>query len=173
MILARWLARIVVILGISLPAASMGTPIAPSATGGRNAGPVAALAGEFDGTTIWTFGDGCPFVHQLFDATYTGGRGVGEVTLHIDVCVAAEPLAFPTTGTFTISTRIGTLTGTESGDFDFSVAHVFVLQTLTVTGGTRAFSQAAGTTLELGAFWPGAARTPDVREPITGTITVG
>ena len=71
---------------------------------------LAELAGSFTGHTSFTFNtNGCAFVHQVFDASYPGSGTVGTVTLHIEGCVSSSMTGY--TGTFTISTSAGTVSG--------------------------------------------------------------
>ena len=113
-----------------------------------NAVSVADLAGSFPGTVSFTLGTGgCDFLEQVFDATYPGSSAVGSVTLHLDGCVPAEP-PFTYTGTFTVTTSVGTLAGNAAGT-DSNLAGpppYFSDLTLTVLSGTGGFAGTTGTT---------------------------
>ncbi len=103
---------------------------------------LADLAGSFSGTTSFTFGtNGCVLVEMVFDATYPGSSAVGSVTLHLDGCVPFGP-PFTYSGTFTITTSVGTLAGAAVGTANNLAGpppFVFDL-TLTVLSGTGAFA---------------------------------
>ena len=52
-------------------------------------------------------------MYQVFDAVYPGSAAVGNVTLHIAGCISftgQPPISY--TGSFTITTAVGTLTET-------------------------------------------------------------
>jgi hypothetical protein len=82
---------------------------------------------------------------QEFDASYAGSSNVGSVALHIAGCfVSSSELAF--SGSFTITTNVGTLSGTASGPENWSGAShmlLFVQLAMSVQSGTGSF---AGTT---------------------------
>jgi hypothetical protein len=104
------------------------------------------VTGSFSGTSRWTFGDGCNFVHQVFDGTLTADAGKGASSYHFDTCVDAFGL-FPISGTFTITTARGdTVSGTLNGDLDGAATLVVPIDwTLTATSGTGRFRRATGT----------------------------
>lgn len=86
-----------------------------------------------------------------FDAVYPGSASVGNVNLHVAGCL--NLFGFPTSsyiGTFTITTSVGTLSGSVAGlailnveGFPPSVVPITFEPTLTVNVGTGSF---AGTT---------------------------
>ena len=109
------------------------------------------LAGDFEGTTSWVYGFPC-FVDQTWDATYTGQHGVGDVTVHLDTCVnLGSGNDADVTGTFSITTRRGTLTGGLVGTIDITTS--VTAFTLTSTGGTGAYTQSTGQQLTFDATW--------------------
>jgi hypothetical protein len=89
----------------------------------------------------------CGFVVASEDGTFAGigthttppQRG----TYHLDICVEPAAGFFAQSGTFTISTRVGTLTGTLTGT-ESGLGGPYT-QTLTITGASRAYSHANGT----------------------------
>jgi Bacterial Ig domain/Bacterial Ig-like domain (group 3) len=91
-------------------------------------------------------GNGCSFVYGAIDAVYPGSAAVGNVTLHIAGC--ATPSTF--TGSFTITTGVGTLSGSATGPIieqEIGVDLVQIYQvTLSVEAATGSF---AGTTGDL------------------------
>ena len=116
------------------------------------------LAGTFTGTESFDFGtNGCSFVHQIFDASYPGSAAVGIVTLHIEGCVDNPITHYE--GTFTITTSVGTLSGTAVGPvFDFELD-------LNITSATGAFQGVTGM-LHASIHWDGVPSTS-----ITGAVT--
>lgn len=124
------------------------------------------VSGPFTGTTSFDFGtQGCFFVFQIFDATFTTATGAGD--LDIEGCVEASGgELFPFTGSFTLTAPSGgMLTGTVSGDIN-AFSGAFDL-TLTVNTATGTLSGATGTVAVAGEWDfvtpPGNA--------ITGTLT--
>ena len=99
----------------------------------------------------------CPSVHQAFDATYPGSAAVGNVTLHIDGCVAFLSPLSPYAGSFTITTGVGTLRGSALGSVtlqpDSPVLVVFQI-TLSVNAGTGFFTGTTGSLLFSTTFEP-------------------
>ena len=67
---------------------------------------------SFTATSTASSGGGCGIVHLNFDAVYPGSAAVGNVTLHIAGCVS-DPYTY--TGSFTITTGVGTLSGSAQG----------------------------------------------------------
>jgi hypothetical protein len=126
---------------------------------------LADLTGSFTGTQSFTFStDGCVFVHQIFDATYPGSATVGNVTLHIEGCV--DPAITTYTGTFTISTNVGTVSGSAIGTVRFetigTTSYDFDL-TLEVASGTDQFAATTGS-LNAAIVWP---FTPEISGSVT------
>jgi DNA-binding beta-propeller fold protein YncE len=119
------------------------------------------LAGSFTGTQSPTFGgNGCEILNLVFDATYPGSSAVGSVTLQLSGCV--EPTTY--TGTFSITTSVGTLSGDVAGTIlnvlgpppmEFELG-------LSVLSGTGAFADASGT-LDVNIL---------AGSSVTGTVTV-
>jgi hypothetical protein len=123
---------------------------------------LAGLAGSFTGTQHFTFAtNGCTFVHQVFDATYSSASD-GTVTLHIEGCVSPDITQY--SGTFTIAASAGTLDGTVLGSVDVSsVPGTFDL-TAAATSGTGEFKKPGGT-LNIHISWNGGP-------VISGTVSV-
>ena len=107
-------------------------------------------------------GNGCSFVYGAFDAVYPGSAAVGNVTLHIAGCVL-DPYTYA--GSFTITTGVGTLSGSATGSITYigDTLESSYLITLSVTTATGSFS---GTTGSLGFSAP--YQTPQV-----ASLTVG
>ena len=133
---------------------------------------LADLAGSFSGTTSFTFlgpRDCAPslpsLVDQVFDATYPGSSAVGSVTLHLDGCVLVPGAGFTYTGTFTITTSVGTLAGNAAGTINNVPVSPYDWElTLTVVSGTGAFAATMGT-IHVSILWPGATS-------VTGSVTI-
>ena len=128
-----------------------------------------ASTSSFTGSTAFTFGPPCPFVFQIFDATYPGSAAVGSVVLHIVGCIDGNILSY--SGSFTITTNVGTLTGPASGPIgqqvapDGSVSLQFQLA-LVVSGATGEFAGSLGT-LQFTASWDVTHAPPN----FSGTVT--
>ena len=92
-------------------------------------------------------GDGCSFVYGAIDAVYPGSAAVGNVTLHMVGCVT--PSTF--TGSFTITTGVGTLSGSAMGPIieeEIGVDLVQIYQvTLSVNAATGSFAGTTGNLL--------------------------
>jgi hypothetical protein len=126
-------------------------------------------------TTFFPFGTPC-FVTQNFDATYPGSASVGTVTLHIfSGCVN---LTFPpqtgtySGGSFSLTTAVGTVTGSADGPITVNVigGSVLILTfpiTLTVGTASGAFSGMTGT-LHFLTTWDATAAPPT----FSGSVTV-
>jgi uncharacterized protein YjbI with pentapeptide repeats len=89
-------------------------------------------------------GNGCSFVYGAIDAVYPGSAAVGNVTLHMAGCVT--PSTF--TGSFTITTGVGTLSGSAVGPIIEKEIGVDLVQiyevTLSVNAATGSFAGATG-----------------------------
>ena len=107
---------------------------------------------------------GCSFLEGIFTATYPGSSAVDTVTLQMDGCIPGGggnfPFTFTYSGTFTITTGVGTLTGTVAGQINnvitspvINVVPVTAALALTVTSGTGQFAGTTGT-LNLGLQFP-------------------
>ena len=122
---------------------------------------LADVGGAFSGTESFTFE--CTFVRQIFSAAYpTRGRvGVGSMT--IDGCVDGAIANY--SGTFSISTPLGTVSGTAVGPLNTATSPVVFHLVLTATASTGAFAGLSGTLLA-DISWGGFPATA-----ITGTIT--
>jgi hypothetical protein len=109
-----------------------------------------SVSGDFDGTTTWEFFEqGCSFVHQAFDVTYTvDAHHTGS--LHVDGCVDfTATFDFTYAGTFVLTAPNGaTLTGTATGDDAAAGIHM----TLTVAHGTKNFTHVTGTIAATGSW---------------------
>jgi hypothetical protein len=132
-----------------------------------------ASSSAISGTTgIILDANGCAPIYQGFAATYPGSTNVGSVTLVITGCVngigVANGMVFFEMGpaTFTISTAVGTITGTASGPVSQFGGGLDYQLTLTVTGGTGFFAGTTGS-LQCHIDWAGIS-TPS----FSGTISV-
>jgi hypothetical protein len=129
-------------------------------------------------------GSGCSFEEGTFGTTYPGSSAVGTVTLQTDGCIPyggpSFPLVFLYSGTFTITTDVGTLSGTVTGQINneylliirglpLELVTASATLTLTATSGTGLFTGTAGT-LNFSAQFPLQFPQPS---PLTfvGTIT--
>jgi hypothetical protein len=101
-----------------------------------------------------------------FDTTYTGSAAVGTVALHLEGCADFSNDNFMA-GTFSLSTNVGSVSGTAEGSvtatLDRNNVTVDLSLDFTVTSGTGAFSTTTGT-LIFSQHGPPFA-------PVTGTIT--
>ena len=134
-----------------------------------------SLTGSFSGTTTWSFFNGCTFVNQVFDATYPGGSAVGAAVLHIGGCIVFESVQqFSYSGTFSITTNVGTLAGDAAGPLNnFVVGPLppdFEL-TLTVVSGTGAFAGTTGT-MHASILWSTFVMGVPSTYPVTGSVTI-
>ncbi|MDP9335458.1 MAG: hypothetical protein M3Q30_19425 [Actinomycetota bacterium] len=136
---------------------------------------LADLAGSYVGGTRSAVQNGgtCPPENEGFDfyltfaTTYSGSAAVGTVALHLEGCADFSNDIF-TAGTFSLSTKVGSVTGTADGSVTATLDQnsnvtVDLSLTLTVTSGTGAFSTTTGT-LRFTQHGPPFA-------PATGTIT--
>jgi hypothetical protein len=128
---------------------------------------LADLAGSFTGVTTYTFAThGCDLVHQVFNATYQGSAAVGEVTLDAEGCVLLDPAT--STGSFTLTTGLGAVSGTFAGTHGPLPAYPeygFDLM-FSVSSGTGAFAgQQGDMAVHITWFWLS-------NTTMTGTITV-
>ena len=128
-----------------------------STTKHHNRANLADLAGSFTGTQSFTF-TGCVFVHEVFDASYPGGGTIGTVTLQIEGCVSSSVTSY--TGTFTISTSAGNVSGTASGPVIQNPTALTFDLTLAIATGTDGFAGAPGTLHSL-VNWPGGRASPE------------
>lgn len=105
---------------------------------------------SFTGTQT-SGGLSCPTqVHQAFDAVYPGSAAVGNVTLHIDGCVDVPNPQSTYAGSFTITTGVGTLSGSASGPVVLQLGSPILVLfhiTLTVNAGTGSFAGTTGSLL--------------------------
>jgi hypothetical protein len=139
-----------------------------------------AVSGPFNGTSAFTFGTPCDFVHQIFVATYLADHGRSG-SFHIEGCVilsqSGGPPGFAFAGGFTLTTSNravlrGTVTGTVGngggpcapglmpGPLDF---------TLVLTQGTKQFRHHSGT-ISLAGTWCSPA-VPSTPGPISGVLS--
>jgi hypothetical protein len=134
------------------------------------------LTGTFAGTSVFEFQEaGCVFVHQVLDATYPGSSAVGDVTLHIDTCVNFPSMGgfitmFPQTGTFTITTTVGGLSGTVAGTQTVLVTPVPINLTLTPTAGTGVLASLLSGVLQVNGNWFSNG-TAGAMVPFDGAVT--
>jgi hypothetical protein len=92
-------------------------------------------------------GNGCSFVYVAFDAVYAGSAAVGNVTLHIAGCATSSTF----TGSFTITTSVGTLSGSATGPITVQEIGVDLYQiyqiSLSVDTTTGSFARTTGSLL--------------------------
>jgi hypothetical protein len=109
---------------------------------------------------------GCSFLEANFSAAYPGTSAVGTATLQTHGCIPLGggnfPFTFAYAGTFTITTGVGTIAGTATGQIinsivpppaPFNIVPVTATVTLTATSGTGLFTGTTGT-LNLGLLFP-------------------
>jgi hypothetical protein len=132
------------------------------------------LAGSPTGTLSAVSGsNGCSFLDATFSATYPGSSAVGTVTLQMDGCIplVLPPTPAPFAGTFTLTTNVGTLSGTVAGQITnvllppSNVGPASATLTLAATSGTGDFTGTTGT-LNVSLQWPVPGSLS-----FTGTIT--
>jgi hypothetical protein len=126
-----------------------------------------ASLSPFTGMAMFSQPPGCFFAQQTFDAVYPGSTSVGTVTLHIAGC--ADPFATMrfNSGSFTITTNVGALSGTASGPVTLSGGSLVLFQlTLSVAMGTGSFAGTVGS-LHFVTLYPAPAPPTFV-----GTVTV-
>jgi hypothetical protein len=103
---------------------------------------------SFTATATGSRGSGCLIVYLNFDAVYPGSAAVGNVTLHIAGCVS-DPYTY--VGTFTITTGVGTLSGSAPGTVTEQIVGGDLQESyqinLSVTTATGSFSGTTGTLL--------------------------
>jgi hypothetical protein len=106
---------------------------------------LADLANSSFPVTTTVGGSGCGLVHQTFDAVYPGSAAVGNVTLHIAGCVSSAPFTYA--GSFTITTGVGTLSGSAMGPVNVQIIGGMIEQSYQITlSVTTAAGSFAGTT---------------------------
>jgi hypothetical protein len=114
-----------------------------------------ASSSPFTGaTSVVLDGNGCDPLYQTFDAVYPGSAAVGNVTLDIAGCFVTTNEVHPPftyAGSFTITTSVGTLSGTASGPIDVqgTVPNGLVIYqiTLSANAGTGSFAGTTGSLL--------------------------
>jgi hypothetical protein len=72
------------------------------------------VVGRVTGSAPFVFQDGCSFVHQRYEGTIDT-KGPGDATIDVDLCVDLAGTGFAASGTFTLETNEGTLSGTATG----------------------------------------------------------
>lgn len=99
--------------------------IADSVSAPAAASPVARLtdlaSSSVTGTTNAGSANGCSFT-QEFDASYAGSPNVGSIALHVVGCLDDNPdssSGYVVSGSFTMTTNVGTVSGTTSGSADW------------------------------------------------------
>jgi PQQ-like domain/Bacterial Ig domain len=106
---------------------------------------LADLANSSFTVTTAVGGSGCGLVHLTFDAVYPGSAALGNVTLHIAGCVSAAPFTYA--GSFTITTGVGTLSGSATGPVNVQVIGGMLEQSYQMNlSVTTATGSLAGTT---------------------------
>jgi hypothetical protein len=87
--------------------------------------------------------NGCP-VYGEFDAAYRGSGTVGTVNLHVVGCVLmGDTLSY--SGPFSLTTAVGTVTGSANGPIDLSDVNPIFQLTFAVGTATGSFSGMTGT----------------------------
>ena len=120
-----------------------------------------ASSSPFTGTATFSQPLGCFFALQTFDATYPGSTSVGTVTLDIAGCADPFTTMSYNSGSFTITTTVGAVSGTASGPVTFvsgpggSLSVLFQL-TLSVLNGTGSFAGTTGS-LQFVTLYPAPA----------------
>jgi hypothetical protein len=124
-------------------------------------------SGSFTGTTSYTFTtDGCSFVHQVYEGTF-GPRTKPIGTFRLAGCVNLTS-SFGYTGTFTVTTHGGGLTGTVAGTIEAATLPCAPFHfTLTVTGGSGRLHRTRGT-IAVEGEWCNRGQVPAVHDPIDG-----
>jgi hypothetical protein len=165
--------RVLAVLALAVfPFIVIPTALAPVASAAPPGVSLVDLASSSPFTGMATFSQppDCYFAKQTFDAAYPGSTSVGTVTLHIAGCADPFQTMSFNSGSFTITTNVGALSGTASGPVTLtstggSLSVLFEL-TLSVVTGTGSF---AGTTggLQFVTLYPASAPSTFV-----GTVTV-
>ena len=145
------------------------------------ASPAAAadipVSGDFTATGTFTFA--CDFALESTDG---GGdwTGLGPSTFHLDWCVGLPPDPtvddWPvTSGTFTVTTAAGTLTGTMGGWVDPVTpdpqGRYPIHLVLTITGGTGAYVGATGELVLDGGLVVPQLPDREISGTVSGTVT--
>lgn len=130
------------------------------------------VSGPFVGTTFFDFfANGCGFIHQTLDGTYTTVKG-GTGSFHLDVCPTfGVGGGLVDVGTFTLHDRRGsTLDGKVTGVYDTSVATSIPFEfTLQAVAGTRLFRHAGGT-ITLAGVWQFVSNPSPISGTLVGTL---
>jgi len=168
----------------------MGTKLAPRAgallvllaalVAGAGAAPAGAggvpVSGGFRATGTFTFA--CDYAQESTDGS-GDWTGLGPVTFHLDWCVGLPPdPAGPwpvSSGSFTITTAVGTLTGDMGGSVMGSTPgpdgrFPFTLE-LTITGGTDRHASATGALTLSGLLEYIAPTSRNLEGTVSGTVT--
>ena len=97
------------------------------------------------------FTNGCT-IYIVIDGTFTGQFIAGPAatrsetgSVHVVACGDFAPIGIVDTGIFTLTTGIGTLTGTEVALTNFDGSVGLTTATWTITGGTGAYNKVKGT----------------------------
>jgi hypothetical protein len=131
-------------LSLALPVA-LDSVNAPA--GGSTPVSLADLSGSSVNGTVASSGSGCGEFPQEFDASYAGSSNFGSVALHIAGCVNSGGSQFVYNGSFTVTTNVGTLSGSASGSEYFPCAShtcLSVQLTLRVQSGTGSLAGTSG-----------------------------
>ncbi len=123
---------------------------------------------RFRGTSVFTFGEGCNFVHQTFDAAYKDGRG-HRGSFSLDGCSDFASSGYEYAGTYVLTLPGGgTLNGTVDGTLgatdpptDCSSGTALAMD-LTMAGAPARLDRIVGT-------WCSPS-VPDTPGPITGVL---
>jgi len=151
--------RCALLAGIAVLVFGVGTP-AGAANTTRLAGPVEIV-------DRFTFGDGCDFVHGVWDGTFAPNPG-RPWTVHVDECTEQLPSGLlHLSGDFSLVSPGGSLFGTitatapfGSGDYDVDI-----------TGGTRRFDGATGSLALHGSWDTSTFGAFEFDGTLTGTLS--
>jgi hypothetical protein len=131
------------LVSVMLAAVSVGLMLSTPAS----ATPTIGLDGPVTIVDHFTFGDGCAFVHGLWDGSFRPNPGP-PWNVHVDECTVDSGENLVLAGHFTLTAPGGSLKGTISGDQPFGGG----TYTVDVTRGTKRFHGASGSLLLSGTW---------------------
>jgi hypothetical protein len=148
--------RLLAVLGLVAFAFAVVPTTVASAAGASTVSVKDVVSSSFSGAVSSQSGvNGCSYDFLTFTSSYPGSAAVGTVNLNVAGCFDSDANTF--TGSFTITTGVGTLSGSASGPVAITytttggippvvtpVSDNFEL-TLSVTAGTGSFAGATGT----------------------------
>lgn len=152
-------------VGVILVAGVMATVLGVGAPAG--AANAIRLAGQVEIVDRFTFGDGCGFVHGVWDGTFSPNPGRAW-TVHVDECTDALPNGeLQLLGEFSLIGPGGSLVGTITSTGPFGSGTYDV----TITGGTRRFRGATGSVQLDGTWDTSTFGAFEFDGTLTGTLT--